>query len=510
MSPASPETAPFPPAAPYDAVNRELITKVHPQDHVNPTPPDDGPYHLVVIGGGTAGLVAAAGAAGLGAKVALVERELLGGDCLNVGCVPSKSLLAAAAAARGARGRPDLGVTPAGEPTVDFARVMHTLRETRNTIADHDSVATLRGKGVDVYLGTGRFGNAETVRVVGPHGPDVDLTFKHAVLATGGRARLPDIDGLADVGPLTNAPDHLAVLGAGPIGCELAQAFAALGVRVTLVHTGERIMQVESPECSALVHEALVADGVDIHLGTETTAARRNAAGDTVLSFKGRDDLVCSHLLVAAGRTPNVGDLGLHAAGIEHDARHGITVDDHLRTSHPRVYAAGDCAGQLKFTHAADAQARIIIRGALFPGEGDKSGLVIPWCTYTAPEVARVGQNAAELDEAGVEFDHFRTAWSDVDRAVCEGETAGFAECFVKQGTDELLGACVVGPHAGDLLAPFVLAMTHGLGLGQLAGTVFPYPTRAEVARKLGDAYRKTTLSPMKEKLLHTFLNWTR
>ena len=503
--------APFLAAEPYDAANRALIENVHPADWTNPPVPDK-PYALLAIGGGTAGLVTAAGAAGLGARVALIEKSMLGGDCLNVGCVPSKAVIASGHAAVAAKGSPALGVT-GGEVSVDFGAAMGRMREVRAAISPVDSAAGLRDKGVDVFLGAARFVGPQAVEVTADDGSVVTLKFAKACVATGGRAALPPIEGLAEAQPLTNEtvfslterPEHLVVLGGGPIGCELAQAFARLGTRVTLINRAPRILDKESPETSQLLEQRLRDDGVELWCDAETQRVARDADGLT-LTVNGREPLRASHVLVSVGRTPNVKGLGLEAAGIAFDERTGVTVDDRLMTTNPNVFAAGDVASRYQFTHAADALARIVIRNALFPGSQKASALLIPWCTYVSPEVAHVGKYAAELTAAGTAFDTYRVGWDDVDRALTDGNTDGWTEVFTAEGGDKILGATVVGAHAGDLIAPFAMAMTHGLGLGSFSSVVLPYPTRAEVARKLGDQYNRTRLTPFKKKLMGKWL----
>lgn len=456
-------TARFLPDDPHD---RAWVEQVRPTGHVNPTP--QGRYHLVVLGGGTAGLVCAAGAAQLGARVALVEKHLLGGDCLSAGCVPSKSLLAAAR----------------GPLRADFPAAMERLRRQRAELAPNDSVERFRRLGVDVFLGTGRFTGPDTAEVDG-----ATLRFRRAVIATGSRPAAPEVAGAMtsdEVFTLTALPSRLAVVGAGPVGCELAQAFARFGARVTLHDRGGRVLHREEPDAAAIVQGALERDGV-------TFVPTGQVGGDF------------DAVLFAAGRLPNVEGLGLDAAGVAYD-RQGVKVNDYLRTSNPRVYAAGDVCSRFRFTHAADAYARVVIRNALFWGWGRASGLTIPWCTYTEPEIGRVGLSQAEAKEQGIAVDVFDQPFGHVDRAVLDGEAEGLVRVLARRGTDRIVGATVVGAHAGDLIGTIGLAMTHGLGLRRLAATVFPYPTRTEALRKLGDAYNRTRLTPWARWLLRVIL----
>ena len=501
--------------APDDAHNRRLVASVHPADWRNPEPAPR--YNLVVVGGGTAGLVSAAGAAGLGAKVALVERRLLGGDCLNVGCVPSKTLLRAAAAAAAARPSGRLGVRAGGEPVVDFAAVMERVRAVRADIAPHDSAERFaRHYGVDVFLGDGRFVARDAVEVGGAR-----LRFARAVIATGARAAVPPIPGLVEAGYLTNEtvfnltrlPARLAVIGGGPIGCELAQAFARLGARVTIVEQADRLLPRDDPGAATLLRAALERDGVEVRLGAKVERVGSRAAGRELelSSAAGRTALAVEAILVAVGRVANVDGLGLEAAGVRF-GRGGVEVDDGFRTANRRVFAAGDVASRYQFTHAADAAARAVIQNALLPFAGRRraSRLTIPWCTFTDPEVAGVGLTAAEAAERGVEVDAFTVPMAEVDRAIADGETDGFVQIRVRRGGDAIVGASIVGRHAGELISEVTLAMTAGVGLGRLASVVHPYPTRAEAIRKAGDAYNRTRLTPRAATLLRRFFALTR
>lgn len=496
---------------PDDEHNRRLIHQVHPPGRVNPTP--TGRYNLVVVGAGTAGLVSAAGGAGLGARVALVERHLLGGDCLNVGCVPSKALIRAARAAAEARRAGDFGVRVAGVE-VDFAAVMERMRRLRADLAPTDGVERFTGLGVDVYLGDGRFVGPTTVEVDGRR-----LEFARAVVTTGARAAAPPIPGLDEVGYLTNEtvfqltalPRRLAVIGAGPIGCEMAQTFRRFGSEVTLLEAGAHILAREDPDAAAIVETRMRAEGVRLLVDLRITRAERRGA-DVVLHYEtgGRTETVpCDAVLVGVGRAPNVEGLGLDAAGIAF-GREGVRVNDRLQTSNPRVYAAGDIASRYQFTHMADALARIVLTNALFLGRKKASALHVPWCTYTSPEVAHVGLYAHDPAERGVALDTITVPLREVDRAVLDGETEGFLRVHLKKGSDRILGATLVAEHAGDMLSEIALAMTAGLGLGTIAGVVHPYPTQAEVIRKAADAWNRTRLTPTVKRLFERWLAFRR
>jgi pyruvate/2-oxoglutarate dehydrogenase complex dihydrolipoamide dehydrogenase (E3) component len=493
--------------SPHD---RALVDAVHPADWRNPEPASR--YNLVVLGGGTGGLVSAAVAAGLGAKVALVERDKLGGDCLVTGCVPSKALIRAGRLASEAAGAASLA-RPEREPAIpDFSVAMERMREIRARIAPHDSAARFRGLGVDVFLGEGRFVAADALEVDGK-----TLRFARAVLATGARAGAPPIPGLAETGFLTNEtvfsltqkPARLAVVGGGPIGCELAQTFARLGVEVTLFEVAAQVLEREDADAAAIVQRALVRDGVRLVLGAKllgvaaegAAKAVRWSAGDT-----GEDVASFDAILVAAGRVPNVEGIGLETAGVRFE-KTGIVVDDRLRTTNPRIYAVGDCCMAWKFTHAADAAAKMVVQNAFFFGRKKLSSLVMPWCTYTDPELAHVGLSERDAAQRGLAIDTYTVSMEDVDRAVCDGEDEGFVRLHVKRGTDQLVGATVVASHAGDMLSILTAAITGGLGLGKLAGTIFPYPTQAEAIKAASNQYMRTRLTPTVKSI---FERWMR
>lgn len=498
------------PVLPEDDDNRALLANVHPPDWRNPRPRRR--YHLVVVGAGTAGLVTAAGAAGLGARVALVERHLLGGDCLNYGCVPSKAILRSARAVGELQAAPALGVGDASAAAgVDFAAVMARMRRLRARLSANDSVQRFSAeKGVDVFLGTARFIAPDRI-AVGDH----TLRFGRAVIATGTRPAAPPIPGLAEVGFLTNEtvfslterPARLAVIGGGPIGCELAQAFQRLGAAVTLIHDLDHLLPREDPDAAALVHEALARDGVRLLRSATTVAAHREGAEKVLrVHVAGVEHEVrVDEILVGAGRLPNLADLDLARAGVAHEAR-GVRVDDHLRTTNRRVFAAGDVCLDWKFTHAADAAARIVIQNALFFGRKRVSALHMPWCTYTDPEIAHVGLSEREAAARGVPIDTYRRPLSEVDRAVLDGEEHGFVKVHAQAGTARIVGATIVARHAGDLISEITLAMHAKVGLGALATIIHPYPTQADAIRQIGDLYNRTRLTPTVQRLLRMLL----
>lgn len=480
---------------------------VAPPDWRNPPP--KAKYHLVVVGAGSAGLVTAAGAAGLGAKVALVERHRMGGDCLNTGCVPSKGLIRAARAVAAVRAAARFGVQ-VGDVHVDFAAAAERMRAIRADLAAVDSAERFRHLGVDVFLGNAKLTERGTVDV-----GDVELRGHRIVLATGSSPLLPPIAGLAEAGYLTNEsvfdladpPRRLIVIGGGPIGCELAQAFARLGSDVTLVEQGTRILPREDADVSLLVAAALARDGVRVLTDAKAQRAGREGAGRSLTVVHGGKEatLVADEILVAVGRRPNLEGLGLDAAGVAYSP-HGVIVDARLRTSHPRIYAIGDLALPYQFTHMADASARLVIANALFAGRGRWTDLVVPWVTYTDPEVAHVGATRSDLEARDIDIDEYRIPLHEVDRARLDGEDEGYLSVLTPRGKDRILGATLVASHAGEMLGELTLAIQAGLGLKTIAKVIHPYPTQAEVMRKAGDAYNRTRLTPLAAKLIRTWL----
>lgn len=502
----------LPQVQPFDEHNQALLENVHPPQWVNPVP--QGRYNLVVIGAGTAGLVTAAGAAGLGAKVALIERQLLGGDCLNVGCVPSKALIRCARAAAEVRAAHHYGVRVPKEIEVDFPAVMRRMRRLRAQISPHDSAERFRRLGVDVFLGHARFTGSDTIEVAGQ-----TLRFSRACIATGARPSVPSIPGLAEAGYVTNEtlfsltslPKRLAILGAGPIGCEMAQTFARFGSQVfLLIQPGHRLLSRDDAEAADIVQRQLQRDGVRFVVGS-LMEMRRGAEGELlrIQTVGSRRDLAVDEILVSTGRAPNIEHLGLEAAGVAFDAR-GVRVNDFLQTTNPRIYAAGDVCSPYKFTHAADAMARIVIQNALFFGRGRVSALTVPWCTYTDPELAHVGLSSEEAEKRGIRIETIRVPLSDVDRAVLDGETDGLLKIHLRAGMDRILGATLVARHAGEMISELTLAMVAGKGLRTLARTIHPYPTQAEIIRKAADAYNRGRLTPRVKRLLDWILAWRR
>ncbi|HEU0012980.1 MAG TPA: FAD-dependent oxidoreductase [Longimicrobium sp.] len=455
-------------------------------------------YDLAVIGGGTAGLVSAAVAAGIGARTALVERHRLGGECLWTGCVPSKALVRAAAVAETVRGAARFGVD-GGPPRVDFGRVMERVHAAIAAIEPHDSPERFRGLGVDVVQGD--------ARLVSPHEAVVDGRRIHArrwIVATGSRTAVPDVPGLREAGYLTHEtvwalremPESMAVLGGGPIGVEMAQAFARLGCRVTLVQSGGRILERDDPEAAAVLQRVLGREGVAIALHTRA-AAVRTEPGAKLVTLRGPDgerELRVAAVFVATGRAANVEGFGLEEIGVELGGD-GIRVDAVLRTSLANVWAAGDVVGPYRFTHVADYQARLAVPNALFPVRRKVDYRVVPWCTFTEPEVAHVGFTEPEAREQwGDGIGVWRYDHANLDRAVCDGETDGLTK-LVTDPAGRLVGAHVVAPRAGETIHEAVLAIRKRAKLSELSGMIHVYPTYPESLRRNADAYLRAKFS---------------
>jgi pyruvate/2-oxoglutarate dehydrogenase complex dihydrolipoamide dehydrogenase (E3) component/uncharacterized membrane protein YdjX (TVP38/TMEM64 family) len=498
---------------PDDQFNRELLANAHPPRWQNPEPAER--YNLVVIGAGTAGLVTAAGAAGLGANVALVERYLLGGDCLNVGCVPSKALIRSARAYGEIQRAHDFGIKVPEGVEVDFPSVMERMRRLRARISHHDSAERFRGLGVDVFLGQARFTSGKTIEV-----GDKILRFSKAVIATGARAYHPDIKGLSEAGFLTNEsvfslterPARLAVIGGGPIGCELTQVFRRLGSDVVLFHKDDHILNREDNDAAEIVQQRFIQEGIKLILKSKLIeVALRN--GEKVIHFEAggvEDSVAADQILVGVGRVPNVEGLNLETAGVQYDSLRGVVVNDQLRTSNPNIYAAGDICMNYKFTHMADAAARIVIQNSLFKGSKRLSALTVPWCTYTDPEIAHVGLYERDCARKGIPIDTYVRPLSEVDRAITDGEEDGFVKVHVQKGKDKILGATIVAAHAGDMISEITLAMVGKLGLGTLSSVIHPYPTQVEAIKQTADAYQRTRLTPFVKRLFTKWLAWTR
>ncbi|MBI4064578.1 MAG: mercuric reductase [Elusimicrobia bacterium] len=498
---------------PMDEHNQILVANAHPSDWVNPTPASK--YNLVVIGAGTAGLVTAAGAASLGAKVALIEKHLMGGDCLNVGCVPSKALIRASRAIAEVRSAVNCGVIVPPGSKVDFPSVMARMRRLRAQISPNDSVQRFKKLGVDVFLGEAKFAGPSIIEV-----GDQRLCFAKAVIASGARAVELPIPGLKEAGYLTNEtifslielPKRLAVIGAGPIGCEMAQAFLRFGSEVYLMEALGQTLIREDRDAAAIIEDAFVREGIKFSCNHNVTRIEKRGNEKVIFTQCDchKDGFVVDQILVGVGRAPNVEGLSLEAAGVDYDKKSGVKVNDRLQTTNSRIYAAGDICSAHKFTHAADAMARIVIQNALFMGRKKASALTIPWCTYTDPEIAHVGLYEKSTKEKGIPVQTFVQELRDVDRAILDGESEGFIKVHARQGTDQILGATIVARHAGEMIGEVTLAMTNGIGLKGIAQTIHPYPTQAECIKRVADAYSRTRLTTRVKTVLETWLKWSR
>ncbi|MEO8277649.1 MAG: mercuric reductase [Thermoanaerobaculia bacterium] len=488
---------------PLDGHNQRLVDNLHPASWTQPEPAPV--YHLVVLGGGAAGLSAAMRAAALGARVAVVERHLLGGCSLNSGCIPSKALLRAARVVSAARHAADFGGRGTAEAS-DFGAAMDRVRRVRAEVSAARSAWRLRDLGIDVFLGEGRFTGSDALSVA-----DRTLRFRRALVATGTRPSAPDLEGLADIGyltsdnvfSLTDLPRRLAIVGGGPLGCELAQSFARFGSQVTLFLRDHHLLPAEDEACAAIIHRALEADGVRIVTGARLIAVRRPQRSK-VLHFEldgHQHQLPADELLVATGRSANVQGLGLENASVAFSPR-GIEVDDQLRTANPRIFACGDVASNLRQTHLSEAQAKIVVENALFGGRRRVSDLVVPRCTFTHPELAQVGASEAELTARGVRFRTLEVALDEDDRVRVDGAPPGRMKLIYRQGSDRLLGATIVADHAGETIGELVVAIQNGIGLARLAATIHAYPTHSTALTRAAEAWENAQAGKWRQRYL--------
>ncbi len=497
---------------PLDEHNEKLLNNVHPESYVNPTPAPV--YNLVVIGAGAGGLVSAAIAASLGGTVALIEEHFMGGDCLNVGCVPSKCLIRTAKLAADMKRGAAFGLQARTVEASEFAQVMQELRRIRADISPVDSVKRFTELGVDVFMGRGAFIDAQNIEVNG-----TKLHFRKAIIATGARAVTMPIEGLSpdDTDILTNEtifnltelPEHILFVGGGPIGCELAQAFRRLGARVSIVQKGAFLPR-EDADASTLLADVFTEEGIDVHLDSHILRAENLEHGKKKVYIKNtsgtQSTIDVDKIFLGLGRAPNVHNLGLEHVGVTFDTRKGIVVDDNLRTTNPAIFAVGDCAMDLKFTHAADIAAQIAIQNALFMGRKKLSAQCIPWCTYTDPEIAHVGLYEADAHALGIKVNFYKYDMAENDRALTEREGRGFVKLMTKKGSDKILGATIVSSHAGEMISEITTAMTGNIGLGTLASVIHPYPTQGSAVQKAAQMYKKTKLTPFVAKILQAIL----
>ncbi len=456
-------------------------------------------HDLIVLGGGAAGLTAAGIAAGVGAKTALVEAERLGGDCTWTGCVPSKTLLHAAHVAHQSATAARVGL--ADSPIdVGFGGLMRHVRALREHVyAEADAPPVVEATGVEVWPGRARFVGPHTVEVTRESGETARISGRRIVVATGARPTVPDVPGLAG-GPdggvpfvtsetlfeITEQPRHLAVLGAGSIGTEMAQAFRRLGSDVTVIDRGDRILSKDDPDLARMLQGVLAAEGVRFCMGADVARAERDRTG-VALTLGSGERVAADLLLVATGRTPNTDSLGLDAAGVAHTKK-GITVDARGRTSVRHIYAAGDVTGQFALTHMSEHTARVAVTNAVLHVPARIDVRHVPWATYTSPELAHVGAGPADLDRAGTAYRTLRFPYSKLDRAMVEGETTGEIRIHATRG-GRILGADVLGARAGDLVGEIAVAMRAGVSLNALSSTIHPYPSYGLGVRRAADQW---------------------
>jgi len=488
-----------PSAAPKAKPDDETVflRRVRPERWRNPVPKDV--YDFAVLGAGPAGIAAAAAAARLGVRVALIERNRLGGNSLNAGSIPSKSIVKSAGVYAAMHKAEEFGAPMPSEPPLDFAKVMDRMRRLRTRVSEHHSVEKLSALGIDVFFGAAQFENQDTLEF-----GDTRLRFRKALVATGARPRGPEIPGLAEVGYRTSAtifalealPERLAVIGGGPLGCEMAQAFCRLGSRVTIIQNDPKFLPREERDAAEILSRSMARDGVEIRLNT-TVVGARVANGVRVLQTVNNDvkgEIEADEILLSIGRVPNIEEIGLESAGIVVDAQRGIKVDDFLRTTNPNVYAAGDVCMELKFTNAAQASALIAVRNALSEGQDRQSRLVVPWCTYCDPEIAHVGLHVWEARLRSIPIKSYTVLMHDVDRAITDGSDAGFVKIHVADGTDRILGATIVASRASELINEMSVIMSAGVGMNGLANIVHTYPAESGAIMLAALAYVRNTL----------------
>jgi dihydrolipoamide dehydrogenase len=480
------------------------------------TKPDEFDANLIVIGGGSAGLVSAYIAAAVKAKVVLIEKHKMGGDCLNTGCVPSKALIRAAKTSHMIQHAHELGIENA-TGQVNLSKVFNRVNNVIKQIEPHDSMERYTKLGVECIQGE--------ATIVSPYGVMVNgrvITAKNIIVATGARPFVPPIPGLDQVDPLTSDnlwslteyPKSLLIMGAGPIGCELAQSFQRLGVDVTLVDMAKRLMPREDGDVSEYMLDRFQEEGVRVLLNQQIVGFEKTTTGASVSlrNGSGQQTVECDRVLVAVGRKANTEGFGLESLGIETTPQGMIVVDEYLRTRFPNIYACGDVAGPYQFTHTAAHQAWYASVNALF-GKFKKFRVdykVIPWATFTDPEVARVGLSELEAQEKGMEYDLTRYGIDDLDRAIADNAAKGFVKVLTVKGSDRILGCTIVGAQAGELITEFVSAMKHNIGLNKILGTIHIYPTMSEANKYVAGEWKRANVSSLTMKILEKFHGWMR
>ncbi len=473
-------------------VDSELLHNLHPSQWRNPQPASK--YGLAVIGAGPAGLAAAQSAAASGTRVALIERDLIGGDCLNYSCDPSKALIRTARAYADMDNACHYGACAPAQVDIDFPAAMARMLHLRTRMSRAWSVHTLGEAGIDVFFGHARFTAAQSLEIDG-----LPVEFEKALIATGGQPEIPVIAGLQDVGYCTNEsifgiaglPRRLLVIGGGPLGCELAQAFSRFGSKVIIVQDAPLFLSREERDAAQILSVAFARDGIEVRLNTEVTALRKvdGVIHADLLSDDYQSQVLADDILIGTGRLPRIDGMDLSAAGIQHDPESGIHVDDYLCTSNPAIYAAGDACLEDKYSHMAEASARIAVANALHGQQQRLSELVVPWCTYTDPEIAHVGLYARDAMERQIPLSTFTIPLHEVDRAILDGEDVGFVKIHVADGSDRILGATIVARHAGDMISQVTQAMVADLGMRELARVLYPYPTQSAAIGMAANAW---------------------
>lgn len=473
---------------------KTFLQRVRPEGWNNPVARST--YNLAIVGAGPAGLAAAESAARLGFSVALIERNRMGGNSLNVGSIPSKAIIRTARVFGMMRDAEEFGAPIPSEPALEFGEAMARMRRIRTRISEYNSVHNLTALGVDVFFGNARFESASAILV-----GNTRLHFKKALIATGARPRAPDIPGLEGTGYRTSAtifdmaalPKRLAVIGGGPLGCELAQAFCRLGSHVTIVQNDPKFLPREERDAAEILSRSMARDGMEIRLNTTVVGARR-ANGTKVLETVNNEvkgEVKADEILLSIGRVPNVEELDLEAAGVALDTDLGIMVDDFLRSTNPNVYAAGDVCLALKFTNAAQSSARVAVQNALMQVQRQQSCTAIPWCTYCDPEIAHIGLHVWEARQQSIPIKSFTVMMQDVDRAITDGQDTGFVKIHVAEGSDRILGATIVASRASELINEMAVIMSAGIGMKALAEMVHTYPAQSEAIMLAAQAYKR-------------------
>ncbi|HEY1615550.1 MAG TPA: mercuric reductase [Rhizomicrobium sp.] len=473
---------------------KTFLRRVRPDDWKNPVPRSA--YDLAIIGAGPAGLAAAESAARLGFSVALIERNRMGGNSLNAGSIPSKAIIRTAHVYGMLRDADEFGAPMPSEPAIDFSKMIARMRRIRTRISEYHSVRELTEFGVDVFFGAARFANADMLFV-----DDLPVHFKKALIATGARPRASTIPSLDQAGYRTSAsifqmdalPKRLAVIGGGPLGCELAQAFCRLGSHVIIVQNDPKFLPREERDAAEILSRSMARDGVEIRLNTTVVGARRES-GARVLETVNNEvtgEIQADEILLSIGRVPNVEELSLEAANVAFDADRGIKVDDFLCSTNPNVYAAGDACLALKFTNAAQFSGRMAVQNALMQEQLRWSSLPIPWCTYSDPEIAHIGLHVWEARQQSIPIKSFTVMMHDVDRAITDGQDAGFVKIHIAEGTDKILGGTIVASRASELINELAVVMRAGIGMKALADVAHTYPAQSEGIMLAAQAYKR-------------------